>query len=350
MVDGPRMREVHAMNRPFVSILILTYNGLGTIEDCLRSVLLTSYPPESREVIVADNHSGDGTPEFVREYFNQHVRLVEFEENVGFSKGNNRALEHVHCEAMYVVCLNQDTIVHRLWLEGLVNSVEKDEKVAAAYSAMFVPGDPEFEVPDVEGFPATIRYLALTNSYDIRILKSPFSRTPMESGTLGGASFIIRREVIGRIGGLFDEDIFCQAEDDELAFRLRRYGYRVLMVPTSVVFHRDKYRAVPRHKTLAQLRSLIAKAFITTRNRYISFYKNLSRVEFMRVSAVMLLTSWRKVSEFEEDTFARLLYMAGTMVLTPLAFIAFMARMPSLSKPGHPALRLDCLPTFSDPD
>ncbi len=338
------------MSRSVVSILILTYNGIETIEDCLHSVLQASYPRERRELIVADNHSEDGTPELVKRRFDGEVSVVEFERNWGFSKGNNRALEKARSDAEYLVCLNQDTVVHRMWLEELVKGLEKNETFAAAYSAMFVSGDPEFERMDLAGFPTRVRYLALTRSYDIRLLSGSFSRVPIESGTIGGASFIIRKRVIDTIGGLFDEDIFWQAEDDELAFRLRRYGFGVLMVPTSIIFHRDIHRATCRHRNPAQLRSLIAKAFVTTRNRYISFHKNLSRTDFLCVSLKILWTSWRKVREFEAGAVARPLYMAGTAALGPVPLLAFMARLPKLKKRQGPPLRLSWLPTSPDPD
>ena len=72
-----------------VSIIVPTWNGLEYIGDCLASLLAQDYP--DFEVIVVDNASSDGTPEWIAERF-PAIRLIRNERNLGFAGGNNLAL------------------------------------------------------------------------------------------------------------------------------------------------------------------------------------------------------------------------------------------------------------------
>ena len=50
-----------------IFVIIVTFNGMKWIENCLKSVLSSSIPVE---VIVVDNNSTDGTIEFIKTNFN----------------------------------------------------------------------------------------------------------------------------------------------------------------------------------------------------------------------------------------------------------------------------------------
>ena len=108
---------------PFVSIIILSYNGHVYLKDCLNSVLDQDYPREAYEIIVADNASKDNSVDLVRSLYGEDVEIVEFGRNHGFAKGNNLAVEYA--KGNLLVFLNQDTIVHKLWLGELVRGLEE---------------------------------------------------------------------------------------------------------------------------------------------------------------------------------------------------------------------------------
>ena len=75
---------------PDVSICMVSLNCRAVLEDCLSS-LAASDPSVTYEVIVVDNGSTDGTPEWLRAAFPE-VRLIENGQNAGFTKGTNQAL------------------------------------------------------------------------------------------------------------------------------------------------------------------------------------------------------------------------------------------------------------------
>ena len=90
---------------PFVSILIVNYNGRKVLGACLNSLRLLEYP--GYEVIVVDNASTDGSVELLTEHPN--ARLIQAPSNLGFAGGNNLGLPS--CQGEFVLLLNSDTIV-----------------------------------------------------------------------------------------------------------------------------------------------------------------------------------------------------------------------------------------------
>src|SRR5712691_2642539 len=91
-----------------LSIVIVCWNDLKVIRDCLHSIYAGTHFIEY-EVIVSDNGSTDGSVEFIRQSYPQVV-IIENHANLGFSKGNNVGIRASRGE--YVLILNPDTITH----------------------------------------------------------------------------------------------------------------------------------------------------------------------------------------------------------------------------------------------
>lgn len=116
---------------PFVSVVILNYNGRQYLEDCLSSVERVDYPHERLETILVDNASSDGSVDLVAERF-PRVRLIRNQDNLGFAGGNNAALRGT--EGDYIALLNNDTKVEADWLKELVLAAEADQSIGACTS------------------------------------------------------------------------------------------------------------------------------------------------------------------------------------------------------------------------
>ncbi len=106
---------------PPVRVVVLNYNGAGRIERCLERLLATRY--SDLRVTVVDNASSDGSPARVEQGF-PGVELIENGANLGFARGNNRALRA--SAEPYLGLLNPDTEVEPDWLEPLVARLERD--------------------------------------------------------------------------------------------------------------------------------------------------------------------------------------------------------------------------------
>lgn len=108
-------------DQPPVRVVVLNYNGTGRIERCLERLLATRYP--DLRVTVVDNASSDGSPVRVEQGF-PGVELIENGANLGFARGNNRALRA--SAEPYLGLLNPDTEVDPDWLEPLVARLDRD--------------------------------------------------------------------------------------------------------------------------------------------------------------------------------------------------------------------------------
>ncbi len=111
---------------PFVSVIIVNYNGKHFLPACLDALRNQTYPEDSFEVIISDNASTDGSVDFVKAS-HPWVRVQENESNLGFAAGNNVAIAPSKGE--FIVLLNNDTVPQPTWLENLVN-VAKENPLA----------------------------------------------------------------------------------------------------------------------------------------------------------------------------------------------------------------------------
>ena len=92
-----------------LSVVIVNYNVVNFLEQCLNSVLAASQNLRI-EIFVVDNNSVDGSVALVRDKF-PSVQVIANTENVGFSKANNQAI--MQSKSRYVLLLNPDTVVEQ---------------------------------------------------------------------------------------------------------------------------------------------------------------------------------------------------------------------------------------------
>jgi hypothetical protein len=114
------------MPLPFVSVVVLNYNGAHYLPTCLDSLRKQSYPGDKYEVIVSDNGSTDESRTLVESDF-PWVRFQENKRNLGFASGNNVAIRRAQGE--FIALLNNDTEVDPEWLENLVSVALSDPRI-----------------------------------------------------------------------------------------------------------------------------------------------------------------------------------------------------------------------------
>lgn len=215
------------------SIVIVTWNGLHHLKKYLPSVLATDYP--DYEVIIADNHSTDGTREWLRE---QHpdVKIAALDHNYGYCGGNNRALPFAEKELL--LFLNNDVRVDSGWLHDLSAAFDKDE-VAAAQPKILADQNPDsFEYAGAAGgFMDKFGY-----SYCRGRIFDHVEEDQGQYDSAGnifwatGAALAVRKDLFAAAGG-FDEDFEFHMEEIDLCWRLQNKGYTIRYVPGSVVYH-----------------------------------------------------------------------------------------------------------------
>ncbi|WP_245949453.1 glycosyltransferase [Echinicola strongylocentroti] len=107
-------------------IVILNYNGEGMLRQFLPSVLTNSF----FDVIVADNHSTDGSVKLMKSHFSS-VPLILLSQNYGYSEGYNKALGKLEGQYRYYILLNSDVEVSSGWDKALVQWLDCHEDYAS---------------------------------------------------------------------------------------------------------------------------------------------------------------------------------------------------------------------------
>lgn len=210
-----------------VSIVILNWNGLGYLQECLASLQAQTYA--DWQVIVVDNGSTDGSVEWAARKFPQ-ARLICNKTNLGFAAANNQAIRA--SDAPYIVTLNNDTRVDPRWLEALVTAADEHPDVGMCMSKMLFADRPQvINSTGINLDPAGIAWDRQGGEPD-----DGRETQPVEIlGPCAGAA-LYRRAMLDQIG-LFDEDFFAFLEDVDLAWRARLAGWRCLYVPMARVYH-----------------------------------------------------------------------------------------------------------------
>ena len=103
-----------------LSVIIVNYNVRYYVEQCLHSLERALEGIDS-EVIVVDNHSHDGSLDYLTGRFPQ-VTFIESTRNLGFARGNNIAIRQSVGE--YVLLLNPDTFVGEQTLQEAVRFLD----------------------------------------------------------------------------------------------------------------------------------------------------------------------------------------------------------------------------------
>jgi GT2 family glycosyltransferase len=288
-------------------------------------------------VLYVDNGSEDSSVDFVRERF-PDVRVLPLDRNYGFAEGNNRGLREARGRRIAV--LNQDTVCHRRWLSELLTAVEADPDVKAVHSNILTPWCPGFEGMEREAWPPIVHVAELNRFGFVTYEQRPFVQEPIETLFLAGAATMVERELVDRMGYLFDRDFVAYCEDTDLALRVHNLGYRSLLVPTSIVYHDLRPSTTLSWPTLH-------KTLMILRNRALAYFKNMELMEFLAFLPWLAVGAPLKPGEFSLGPARTALYALGTAPLIPvaLAWAALHARKVMARR--SELLRQRVLPRFA---
>ena len=207
------------MPAPKVSIIIVNYNGKELLQKCLDSLLKVNY--DNFEIILVDNNSTDGTVEFITKNYPSLI-IIKLDSNKGFAEPNNVAAKI--SKGKYLLFLNNDTVVTPNFISEMVKVMETDKKIAVCQSLLLKPDgsvDSSGDFIDHLG----VVYNSKTKIDEIR-----------EVSSARGASMLVRSDIFEKLDG-FDQKFFITFEDVDLCWRSWILGYRVLIIPTSIVYH-----------------------------------------------------------------------------------------------------------------
>lgn len=246
MTDPAPHPAPHARLR--LAVVVLNYRTPGMTLDCLESLEPQAVAVPGTRVYVVDNASGDGSDEQIAAAIRDRgwsawCELIVSPVNGGFAAGNNLALEAAEAAGGYelALLLNSDTLLWPGAVKELMAFLEGHPGVGIVGSRLEDPdGTPQasaFRFPSVmSSFESGIRLGLVSRLLKRWIVAMPIGDEPHRADWLCGASLMIRREVVERVG-LLDAGYFMYYEETDFCLAARRAGFEAWYVPASRVVH-----------------------------------------------------------------------------------------------------------------
>lgn len=222
------------MNKP-VAVIILNWNGQEMLSRFLPEVVKTT-DNNIADIIVADNGSTDGSLQLIAERFPE-VKTIRLDRNYGFAEGYNRAIAMT--EYRYTVLLNSDVATSQGWVNSLFDYMESHPETGAV--------QPKIRSVD---HPDSFEYAGASGGY-IDCNGYPYCRGRIFDNVetdhgqyddvakvfwASGAALMVRSSLYEKAGGL-DADFFAHMEEIDLCWRIQLAGYKIEVVPQSIVYH-----------------------------------------------------------------------------------------------------------------
>ena len=234
---------------PFISLLVVNYNGKEILKICLPSLLKLEYPKNKYEIIIVDNASSDDSIEFLRKNYPK-IKIIKNNQNLGYV-GINSGIKY--CKGGYIYFLNNDLILDKNCLLYLIKEIEKDSSIGmVAHTGINYYNDKLI-------------------SGGTWVSKAMYCGHYPKNGTQSineipymGAG-IIKKRIIDLYGYLFDPDYFIYAEDLDLGLRIRSLGMKSIIVRNATCYHlhsvTSKEYSTPARNTYLLERNLLMTFF-----------------------------------------------------------------------------------------
>jgi GT2 family glycosyltransferase len=249
------------MNKPsLVSVIVVNWNGIAFLPDCLASLEKQTW--KNLEFIVVDNGSTDGSVDYIRLWISRvpNAQAIFLSRNSGFCEGNNLGFAKARGE--WIALLNNDAVAEPDWVEALVQRGDPASKIGMLGGKILFA-----EPANVIDKAGHLIYWDGQNR----------GRGTMEADTgqyerdeeilwPDACAALYHRRLFEETGG-FDASFFAFGDDADLGMRARLLGWKAWYIPKAVVYHR--------HSATAGVYSPL-KVMLVERNRLLLAIKNFS--------------------------------------------------------------------------
>ena len=260
------------MNK-LVGIIILNYKVSDLVNKCLASVNKSDY--KKIKIYIIDNDSRDLSATDIKKF--TKTTFIQNNVNSGYTGGNNLGIKQALKDGCdYVFILNPDTTVEKNTISELVKTLESNNAAIAGPKIYFSDSKKIWFAGGVIDLANVIGGHLGVDEVD----SGQYDQVT-EVDYITGAAILIKREVLNKVG-LFDERYFLYYEDSDLCYRSKKAGYKIIYVPTAIVYHKNAQStglgSPLQDYYQTRNRMLFASKFLSFRTRFALFREGLRNV------------------------------------------------------------------------
>jgi cellulose synthase/poly-beta-1,6-N-acetylglucosamine synthase-like glycosyltransferase len=198
---------------PFVSVVIPAYNSMSTIGKVVRGCFAQNYPRDKFEVIVVDDGSTDATKEIVQASPARYI----CQENAGPAKARNTGWKAAAGEIIFFT--DSDCIPEEAWLSKMVAHYT-DEAVGGVGGS--------YDIANKDNWLASCIHEEIVQRH---------LKMPENVDYLGSFNLSYRKKVLEEVGGFDESYRMASGEDNDLAYRVKKRGYKLVFDREAKVAH-----------------------------------------------------------------------------------------------------------------
>jgi GT2 family glycosyltransferase len=287
-----------------VAVILINYNSSNYTIKCINSIKSTTCKDLTYKIVIIDNASETDDFRKLADHVSANnnentIHLYRSKINLGFSAGNMMGVQNI--DADYYFLLNNDCILQNDCIGILHRFCENNEQVALCSPQLFdsngvpIPCINYFPTLKTKIFGSGILNLSYNNKHIRRKVKYS---TPVQVDVVSGSQMFVRADYFFEIGGL-DTIFFLYCEEEDLALRFNKAGYKTYLVPQAKNYHLG---SASTKKSLA-----IKKEFYIS---FLYFYrKHYGFIKYLFLKYIFTLKLLRK-SLKDKDNFRLALFVA----------------------------------------
>ena len=258
------------MNKLDLSIVIVSYNTKKDLQNCLDSLTLLKIK-KSYELIIVDNGSTDESTTYIKNIAKANKKIIPIlnSDNSGFAAANNQGIKK--SRGKYILLLNSDTLIEEDIFTPIIDWMDEHPKVGISGCALL---NKDRSVQGSGGFfpnlPRAISWLLFLD--DIPFISKyikpfhplhtksffkneAFYSQPHEQDWVTGAFFLIKREVVDKIGYI-DEEYFMYTEEVDYCYRAKQKGWKIWYLPQWSIVHFGQGSGSPTFAIISEWRNI----------------------------------------------------------------------------------------------
>ena len=219
------------MKVPRIAIIIINWNTYQLTFNCLKSLEACNY--KNKTIFFVDNGSNDGSGDKIALEFPE-INYIKNEKNEGFTGANNKALNIILKQSFdYVLLLNNDTEVEPDFLSLLAASMESDKNLAAT-QPLILDFPNKNTIWNAGGSFNT--FFGLSKTRYKGLIYKPKLKIETFTEWISGCCILVNIGVVKKVG-LLDNRFFAYFEDVDWSIRMTNQGYKLGVVPKSIIYH-----------------------------------------------------------------------------------------------------------------